>query len=81
MQNIAHTWQDELRALNKPILKNYFVTECHFDSLKGFGYRVAITKLRTSSHVLEGVSVWNAKAEKIHDIENHTKTTVIKPRK
>ena len=25
--------------------------------------------------------LWNAKAEKIHDIENHTKTTVIKPRK
>ena len=49
----------ELHELNKPILRTYsvfksdFVLECHLNSVKDLRYRAAITKLRTSSHVLE----------------------------
>ena len=59
MQRFVDAWQEELRALNKPILRTYsvfksdFVFECHLNSVKDLRYQVAITKLRTSSHVLE----------------------------
>ena len=59
MQRFVDAWQEELRELNKPILRTYseiksdFVFECHLNSVKDLRYRVAITKLRTSSHVLE----------------------------
>ena len=56
MQRFVDTWQEELHELNKPILWTYsvfksdFVLECHLNSVKDLRYRVAITKLRTSSH-------------------------------
>ena len=59
MQRFVDAWQEELHELNKPILRTYsvfksdFVLECHLNSVKDWRYRVAITKLRTSSHVLE----------------------------
>ena len=61
MQRFVDAWQ-ELRELNKPILRTYsacsvfksdFVFECHLNSVQDLRYRVAITKLRPSSHVLE----------------------------
>ena len=59
MQRFVDAWQEELRELNKPILRTYSVFQrdiviaCHLNSVKDLRYWVAITKLRTSSHVLE----------------------------
>ena len=59
MQRFVDAWQEKLHELKKPILRTYsvfksdIVLECHLNSVKDLRYRVAITKLRTSSHVLE----------------------------
>ena len=59
MQRFVDAYEDELRVRNKPILRTYsvfksdFIFECHLNSVNDLRYHVAITALRTSSHILE----------------------------